>query len=102
MCFRPLCRRDSGFFPGLGGIIDATGGQADGFNYLGLGLLLASLLMLPAEAGWVRRNLRQHIALLAAFAAFTVFAISNRVFAGHWLLFELPLPDYITEVLGIL
>jgi hypothetical protein len=98
----PFVPQNSGFFPGLGGVIDATGGQFEGFNYLGLGLLLASLLMLPAQVGWLRRNLRQHFALAAVFAAFTVFAISNRVFVGHWLVFELPLPIYVTEVLGIL
>ncbi len=97
----PFVAQESGLFPGLGGVIDATGGQYDAFNYLGLGLLLASLLMLPAEAGWLRRNLRRHIALLVALVAFTMFAISHRVFAGHWLLFELPLPVYITGVLGI-
>ena len=98
----PVVPQESGLFPGLGGVIDATGGQADGFNYLGLGLLFASLLMLPAEVGWLRRSLRRHIALLVAFAALTAFAISHRVFAGHWLLFELPIPVYITGALGML
>lgn len=97
----PIAPQLSGLFPGLGGVIDATGGQFEGFNYLGLGLLLASLLMLPAEAGWLRQNLRRHIVLLTAFAALTAFAISNRVFVGHRLLFELPLPLYIKAALGI-
>jgi hypothetical protein len=97
----PIVPQESGLFPGLGGVIDATGGQADGFNYLGLGLLLASLLMLPAEVGWLRRSLQRHIALLVAFAALAAFAISHRVFAGHWLLFELPIPVYITGALGM-
>jgi hypothetical protein len=96
----PVMPQDSGLFPGLGGVIDANGYQYEGFNYLGLGLLLASLLVLPAEAGWLRRNLRRHISLLLAFAALTVFAVSHRVFAGHWLLFELPLPQYIVWALG--
>jgi hypothetical protein len=98
----PLVPQDSGLFPGLGGVIDATGGQYEGFNYLGVGLLLASLLVLPAEAGWLRRNLRRHVALLVAFATLTAFAISHRVFAGHWLLFEVPIPRYIVWALGIL
>jgi len=97
----PLVPQESGFFPGLGGVIDATGGQYEGYNYLGLGLLLASLIVLPAEVGWLRRNLRLHVALLVAFAVLTAFAISYRVFAGHWLLFELPMPLYISGVLGI-
>jgi hypothetical protein len=98
--FSPVVPQDSGLFPWLGGVIDATSGQYEGFNYLGVGLLLASLLVLPAEASWLRRNLRRHAALLVAFAALTAFAISHRVFAGHWLLFELPLPLYIVWALG--
>jgi hypothetical protein len=57
----PVVPQDSGLFPGLGGLIDATGGQHEGFNYFGIGLLIASLLMLPAEVVWLRRNLRQHV-----------------------------------------
>ena len=97
----PFVPQDSGLFPGAGGVIDANGHQYEGFNYLGVGLLLASLLVLPTEAGWLRRNLRRHVSLLVGFAALTAFAISHRVFAGHWLLFELPIPLYVLWALGI-
>jgi len=91
----PIMPQESGLLPGLGGLIDATGGQYEGFNYLGLGLLLASLIVLLVEVTWLRQNLKRHAALFVAFAALTAFAISHRVFAGHWLLFELRLPHYI-------
>ncbi len=97
----PFMPQESGLLPGLGGVIDATGFQYEGFNYLGLGLLLASLLILPFEVSWLRQNLKRHVALFVAFAALTAFAISHRVFAGHWLLFELPLPHYVNRVFGI-
>ena len=97
----PIMPQVSGLLPGLGGVIDATGGQYEGFNYLGLGLLLASLIVLVVEVTWLRQNLKQHVALSVAFAALTAFAISHRVFAGHWLLLELPLPHYINQVFGI-
>jgi Family of unknown function (DUF6311) len=97
----PLLPQKSGLFPGVGGVIDATGGQYEGFNYFGLGLLMASLLVLPAEISWLRQNLRRHAILALAFAAMTAFAISHRVYAGNRLLFELPLPDYIVWGLGI-
>jgi hypothetical protein len=97
----PFMPQESGLLPGLGGVIDATGGQYEGFNYLGLGLLLASLLVLPIEVRWLRQNLKRHVALFVGFAALTAFAISHRVFAGHWLLFELPLPHYVNRVFGI-
>ena len=95
----PFVPQNSGLFPWAGGVI-AADYQYEGFNYLGVGLLLASLLVLPAEAGWVRRNLRRHVSLLVALAALTAFAISHRVFAGHWLLFELPMPRSIVWALG--
>ena len=95
----PFALQNSGLFPWAGGVIDADY-QYEGFNYLGVGLLLASLLVLPAEAGWVRRNLRRHISLFVALTAATAFAVSHRVFAGHWLLFELPMPRSIVWVLG--
>ena len=97
----PFVPQNSGLFPTAGGVIDANGHQYEGFNYLGVGLLLASLLLLSAEVGWLWRNLRRHVTLLVAFLALTAFAISNRVFAGHWLLFELPMPLYVVGVLGI-
>jgi len=96
----PFAPQYSGLLSGHG-VIDATGGQYEGFNYLGLGLLLASLLVLPFEVSWFRRNLKRHIALFVAFAALTAFAISHRVFAGHWLLLEVPMPNYVNRVFGI-
>ena len=97
----PFVPQQSGLFPQMGGVIDATDGQYEGFNYLGMGLLLVSLLLLPAVAVWLRRNARRHTALLIAFALLTVFAISNRVFAGHWLLLTLPMPRDLNQFLGI-
>lgn len=96
----PFVPQQSGLLPGRG-VIDATGGQSEGFNYLGLGLLLASLLVLPFEVSWFRRSLMCHLALFVAFAALTAFAISHRVFAGHRLLLEVPMPYYVNRVLGI-
>jgi Family of unknown function (DUF6311) len=95
----PFLPQKSGLLPGFGSVIDATGGQYEGFNYLGLGLLLASLFVLPSEVGWLRQNLRRHSALFAALVVVTAFAVSNRVFLGRWQLFELPLP-HLVRVLG--
>ena len=97
----PVMPQSSGLFPWLGRVVDATGGQYEGFNYLGLGLLLATLLVLPAEVSWLRRNLKRHAALFIAFVALAAFAVSHRVFLGHWLMFELPLPYYVGRALGI-
>ena len=97
----PFVPQASGIYPGMQGIIDATGGQYEGFNYLGLGLLLASIFALPAEASWLSRNARRHATLLIACAAMTAFAISHRVFIGRWLILALPMPPYVSSLLGI-
>ena len=96
----PFVPQKSGLLPGIGGIIDATGGQYEGFNYLGLGLLLATLVVLPSEVGWLRRNVQRHAALFVALVLMMAFAISNRVFVGHRQLFEVPMP-HLLRVLGI-
>ncbi|MBV8891316.1 MAG: hypothetical protein JO266_04965 [Acidobacteria bacterium] len=97
----PFVPQESGIFSRTGGIIDATGGQYEGFNYLGIGLLIASLFVLPKEVSWLGQNVRRHISLLIAFVGLTAFAISNHVFAGHFLLLDLPIPPYVYWTLGI-
>jgi Family of unknown function (DUF6311) len=97
----PFVPQESGWLPQFRGVIDATGAQYEGFNYLGIGLLFASLLLLPAELGWIRRNARRHLALLIALACLAAYAISHRVYAGERLLFEVPLPYALNRVLGV-
>jgi hypothetical protein len=97
----PFVPQKSGLFSGWGQAIDATGGQYEGFNYFGIGLLVASLFVLPQELAWFKRKWRRHVALIVALLAATAFAISHRVFLDHWLLFELPIPHYVSRVLGI-
>ena len=86
-------------------------GQYEGFNYLGLGilLLLAAALMLlihravssPAKAqaealAWVQKNAW----LLAAMAFLTLFALSNTLSLGD-ASFTIPLPKKLLELCGL-
>lgn len=78
-------------------ILDATGGQYEGYNYLGLGILLVLALAVlalastrsdsrraPPRAGVPRVGLpRAGIPLLLAFVALTALALSDRIFVGH-------------------
>ncbi len=71
-----------------GTIIDATGGQYEGYNYLGAGLLLTLVLAalvwaLAGSATPSSPRRRAAIPLVLALAALTVLALSNHVFAGH-------------------
>ena len=97
----------SPFYPQLSGVIpgglpfalDGTGGQYEGFAYLGAGLLmlvLASLLSLARRASAAR-----HPWLLALMAGFTVLAVSNRVMLGDLLLLDAPLPEWAMHAAGV-
>ena len=67
---------------------DATGGQYEGYNWLGAGVLL---LALPALAGWVRHPPRWRPArgLLIVLAGLALMSLSSRVYAGRVLLLDL-------------
>jgi len=84
----PLVPQESWFFPDWPRI-DATGGQREGFNYLGAGLLLL-LVLLPVLGwgGW-RARLARHWPLLLALLGLTLLALSHRIFAGGDLLLDL-------------
>lgn len=79
------------------------GAQYDGFNYLGLGVLLLSLSALALAvflrhdtAGWWKRN----GTLFAACAFLTLFAVSNKISFDRWSV-EIPLPQALVSLCGI-
>ncbi len=80
----PFTPAHSALFPDLA--VDATGGQFfEGYQYLGAGLLLLAAVA-ATRPGW-RRRLSRHAGLALVLGALTVFALSDRVFAGdRWLL----------------
>ncbi len=78
----PFVPQDSGVFPGMHDMIDGTGGQYEGFNYLGAGVLALFVIAL-----WLyRRDLwplaRRFKYLLILMLAFTAFAVSFNPMAG--------------------
>lgn len=84
----PWVPQRSGIFPGMQEIIDATGGQYEGFNYLGLGVLLLLVVAVTGLRGNYAAILRRYWALNLVLVAFLILALSNRVFIGDQLLFE--------------
>lgn len=72
--------------------LDATGGQGEGFNYLGLGLIGLGLV-----AAWLTRDrwrsvVSRHWPLVVLALGLTAWSLSNRVYCGRTLLVELPAP----------
>lgn len=81
----PVVPQLSGLFGGP--MLDATGGQYEGFNYLGAGVLAVVALALHRPARWLWP-------LLAVLAGLTLLALSSRIHAGSLLLLDLGLKPW--------
>ncbi|SDB32516.1 hypothetical protein [Belnapia rosea] len=106
----PLVPQLSGLFgtlpagPVTNGILDATGGQYEGFNYLGLGILLllaAAALHLArhrvqAPPGLWRAALPLGLVLLGCL----LFALSNRIILGSLALPAIPLFPWLDNLVS--
>jgi hypothetical protein len=80
---------------GFADMLDATGGQYEGYAWLGfgvVGLAVFALLRCRRELGelWRRHRLLVLVAL-----AFTAAAVSNQIWLGHWRVLALPEPPAI-------
>jgi hypothetical protein len=98
----PFVPQRSGLFPVTAEfVIDGTGGQYEGFSYLGGGVLLLLLLAfapgrLPM-AVWVPR----YGAGFGALAAMLLFAISHEIYFGPWHLAHVALPRAVLDAANV-
>lgn len=97
----PVVPQLSGLFPGATGMIDATGGQYEGFVYLGGGLILLAALAFPTLRRRLLQRVRGHPLLAAVVAGSSLLAASNEVYVGSFHLMSLPLPAWSEAILGI-
>jgi hypothetical protein len=81
----PVVPQLSGLFGGA--MLDATGGQYEGFNYLGAGVLAVVTLAWHRSPHWMA-------ALLMVLAGLTLLALSSRIYAGPVLLLDLGLKPW--------
>jgi hypothetical protein len=88
----PVYPPATGLLGRLGGELDATGGQYEGFNYLGLGLLALLAVALWLERGRLASLARAHRPLLTAAAALACLALSYQVRLGERLFLVFPPP----------
>jgi hypothetical protein len=83
--------------PGPLPVLDATGRQYEGFNYLGAGgLLLLPLALLVAPRALFAAT-RKHAFLLATLFLLTMFALSNRVYVGEKAVLKYRVPRIIDK-----
>jgi hypothetical protein len=75
--------------------VDATGGQYEGYNYLGLGLIglvaLANTRLARSGSDWTRPG--RFLTLILG--ACTVYALSNEIYAGPLHLLHWRVPEYL-------
>jgi hypothetical protein len=96
----------SPFFPQRSGLIaslrnvmaDGTGGQYEGFSYLGAGLLVLLIMTLPQQARVLRSGIPRHPWMSTLLLGFTIFALSNAVYLGPIQLLHIPLPGPIMQL----
>jgi hypothetical protein len=97
----PLFPQRSGLVPSLAHlVVDGTGGQYEGFAYVGAGLLvLLGAMILHGEP--TRRAVARHKVMAAALLGFAVLSVSDRVFLGPWHIATLPVPPLVRGVMEV-
>ncbi len=95
----PIYPSTSMIVPSFDSTVDATGGQYEGYQYLGVGLIL---LLLVADFCLGPRDryrlLRRHAGLVLVCVALTLLALSNKIYAGHHLLMSVPAPAWLLQL----
>jgi hypothetical protein len=83
-------------------VLDGTGGQYEGFSYLGGGVLLLLAFAAPTLARQEREHWRRHIALLLVLAGFAALALTNDIYLGPWRVLHIPLPHPLIALVGVI
>jgi len=83
-----------------------TNGNYEGFNYLGLGILVVLLFLLVRRIIFASKEKKafiekQHVGYFVIMLFMTAFAISNVITIGNNELLTIPLPTIITDLCGI-
>lgn len=70
--------------PGFDRIVDYTGGQLEGFNYLGCGVLLLVVGMVVLRSKTVKAVIVRHPVLVILLVGYTLYAASSKLYIGSW------------------
>jgi hypothetical protein len=94
----PLVPQRSGVYAPLRNVIaDSTGGQYEGFSYLGLGVLALLLMTIPWQWRTLKNGFRDHRWMFALLLGCTLFAVSNVVYLGPLQVLHIPLPASVIQ-----
>jgi hypothetical protein len=94
----PFFPQRSGLYPSLRNVMaDGTGGQYEGFSYLGGGLVVLLIMTLPWQWRTLKVGMRHNLWMFALFLVFTIFALSNIIYLGPLRIIQIPLPDSVLQ-----
>jgi hypothetical protein len=82
-------------------MVDATGGQYEGYSYLGAGALFLTIMTLPWLGRSIRRAWHHHFFLIMLMLLFTAFAVSNQITFAMWHVVTIPLPLPVLQMAGM-
>lgn len=97
----PFIPQMSGLIPSFSKLRIGVPGQSEGFAYLGLGVLFLLCGNAQAARAWLATRGVLHAALIVVFAGYFLFALSTKVFAGNWLVLDVPIPFSLAHALGV-
>ena len=88
------------FLPSGSLVLDATGLQIDGHNYLGISVLLMLLGTLIFTPKKLLKALSRHWPMLLLMLGFTFYALSSKIYLSDTLLFSYDLPHLFDKITG--
>ena len=101
----PFWPQTSGLFRWTGiyvlsrGIIEGVPGQYEGYSYLGGGVLLLLVVATWRERRSFASAVTKHAVLIAVLIFLTVWALSNRVYLGQFLVASYPVPEFLDRTM---
>lgn len=90
----------SAFLPSGHFVLDATGLQIDGHNYLGISVLLLSAYIVIFQTRSLAKALFNHWPMVLLMIAFTIYALSNKIYVADTLLVSYDLPSMLDKITG--
>lgn len=96
----PFWPQRSGLLPGFWSIIDATGGQYEGFNYFGAGGLLLIAVAVIRHRPRLREAIRRHRGYFVVGVGLTLFALSDQIFFFNLKILDIRVFPSFDYVLG--
>ncbi|HEV2610854.1 MAG TPA: DUF6311 domain-containing protein [Noviherbaspirillum sp.] len=80
--------------------VDGSGGQYEGYNYFGLGLLFLLPFAIFKGRASIIANIKKHPTLSAILLLFTLYALSTTIYVGKSIVFSYSLPSLFDWVIG--